>query len=176
MGYTLNSAPDDWNPGGGTFTLIPEDTWVEAVVSSAKEQDAPWYKRLPDGTRSTTEKDRQVSFKFEVDYDGYERTIFGNTSTDFYDHPDCQLRNWVQEILGVDIPRGFDLKQTSDGEFPELISSRVEILVGVRTYTPRRKPEDTEDPKEKSINFAKDVRRFSGNSAAASYDPSNDPF
>lgn len=51
----------------------------------------------------------EFNFRFRVLDGKYaRRLIFGAVKADWYDKPSCKLRNWAQEILGVDgFPEGY---------------------------------------------------------------------
>lgn len=119
MSYELTEAP--------VFEAIPENTIVEADIEQVEERETPFWIDDNDHEKG---KQRQVSFKFRVtgpeEYKG--RILFGNTTTTFSNHPDCKLRVWVQEILGVDqLPLGFKL------DLGQLEGAPIKVVVGNKT-------------------------------------------
>lgn len=126
----------------GEFEDIPDDTWVDATVVSAVIQE----REGKDG------KYKKCVFKFAVEDDGtwHGKYVWGETSVAFVDHPDCRLRNWAMEMLGVDqIPVGY--KFNTD----DVVDCTVKVLVGLREY------EKTMGGKTetRTTNFVRDVMR-----------------
>jgi hypothetical protein len=75
----------------------------------------------------------KMQFEFEISEDSEfkGRKIKGETSTNFTNHPNCRMRNWVQEILATELPAGFRFN-------PEAVrGSSVRIVVG-KKVKPRR--------------------------------------
>lgn len=138
--------------------VIPEDEVLEAEVTRIKQITKP-YK---DDDNNDV---KRVEFSFLVeDGQGYDgRRIKGDTPTTFSENEKCRLRNWAQEIMGVEIPSGFKLN-TDDLE-----DSKVRIVVGQRKYT--------KDNEERIYNFVKDLMRTKGGKPATpSKDWVEDPF
>jgi hypothetical protein len=90
----------------------------------------------------------RVEFAFVIEtpggpFDGQK--IWGDTSTVFSNNPNCRLYAWAQEILGIELPVGYDL----DTEV--LVSHDCRVVVGRREYQ--------KDGKDQVRNFVKDVVR-----------------
>lgn len=121
---------------------IPEDTWLQAELVNTEDIE---------GTNSQTgEKYQKVRFSFVVvdaDSEYAEQRVRGNTPTTFTDHPDCKLRNWAQELLGVDeLPPKFKLVTEDLHDRP------CNILVGQYEYE--------RDGETRIANYVKDVKRW----------------
>lgn len=86
------------------FKTIPDGEILEAEVSNCEHRETPF-----DDENNPGQKKWEVSFRFQVKDGEYAgRTVFGNTPVTFTNHPDCKLRVWVQELLGLDsLPGGF---------------------------------------------------------------------
>lgn len=87
------------------FKPIPDGDILEAEVVNCEHRETPF-----DDENNPGQKKKEVSFRFKVtdegEYNG--RTVFGSTPVTFTSHPDCKLRVWVQELLGMDsLPGGF---------------------------------------------------------------------
>lgn len=115
--------------GGGftgerkTFDPIPEDSIVTAEVKEVtlEEKPARW-RNGPDDTH-------RVSFHFVVTEGQYARRhLWGNSSVYFSTSPNCKLRLWAQEILGLDVwPQGEEL------DTDKLAGRQVRLIVGNRS-------------------------------------------
>ena len=105
------------------FEPIPAGEILEAVVENVEERET---RNWVDENDPSKGKRKRVSFFFRITQEGpYEgRAIFGSTSNKFSTHPNCRLRVWVQEILGVDnLPENF--RFTED----DLIGQPVKVVV-----------------------------------------------
>lgn len=120
------------------YPTIPEDEVLPAKVEAVERRETPWPIDENDPTKGNRE---EVSFRFRVTSGEYEgRVIFGNTPVWFDASPECRLRVWVEEILGVDeLSVGF--KFNTD----DLIDLPVNVVMGVG--------------KKKGKNFVADVVR-----------------
>lgn len=138
--YELSDAP--------VFEAIPVDTVLEAEVDKVEERETPFWIDQNDESKG---KQRQVSFKFRItDAEHSGRVLFGNTPTTFSNHPDCKLRVWVQEILGVDtLPLGFKL------DLSQLEGAPIKVVVGNRS-------KKAADGSEVVKDFVSDVIRVTG--------------
>lgn len=141
MSYELTEAP--------VFEAIPQDTVVEAEIEQVEERVTPFDIDKNDPSKG---KQKQVSFRFRVtgpsEYEG--RVLFGNTTTNFSNHPDCKLRVWVQEILGQDqLPVGFKL------DLEQLEGAPIKVVVG-------NKPKKNADGTESVRDFADQLIRVTG--------------
>lgn len=128
-----------------TFEAIPAGEELLCEIEDCFVKEAPW--KNDDG-----EHPQRVNFKFRVQEEGkYKgRILFGNTSTSFVDHPDCKLRGWVKEILGLDeIPIGFRFST-------DLLVNEF-VVVGVGNYDGKNV-----DGSVKVRDTAKYVRRNDG--------------
>lgn len=111
------------------FEAIPEGELLEAEIVNCELRETPF---LIDENDPSKGKKEQVSFRFRIVEDGpyFGRTLFGNTPTTFTTHPDCKLRVWVQEILGMDsLPIDFEFDTET------LIGATVKVIVGNRFKT-----------------------------------------
>jgi hypothetical protein len=107
------------------FTPIPDGLVAEAEVMAIVVK--------PKMIRG--EEMERVEFAFKiVDGEFRNRRVWGDTSTAFVDHPECKLRAWTQEIMGVDLPKGFKLDTDA------LVGSRCRVRVDAYEYEPRNAP------------------------------------
>lgn len=166
MGYKLKEA-EKWD-------IIPEDVILEAEVVKVKEQDSFFFIDPDDESKG---KKPEVSFRFRITDDSeyvnedgemvnfVNRQLFGRTPTTFSNHPDCKLRVWVQEILGLDsLPVDFELEQDEDDKsFPILEGMPVKVVVS--HYQPKGNNADgTPKPPKEQVS---DVMRISGYASAS---------
>lgn len=118
---------------------IEDDTIKVASVAGVKIKEKPY--KDDDGNPV-----KKVEFHFVIadgsDHDG--QPIWGETSTNFNNHPNCKLRNWACAILGTDLPVGYRL------DTDVLIGNEVRAVIGLRDYTDK-------DGNPKQHNFVKDV-------------------
>lgn len=117
MGFKLTESD------GEEYVAIPANSVLLAEVLKVEERDSFFWNDVDDHSKG---KQREVSFRFKVIDDGeYNgRNIWGKTPTTFSTHPDCKLRVWVQEILGVDdLPKDFEFEEE------DLEGSEVKIVV-----------------------------------------------
>lgn len=168
-----------------TFTLeesdfkgyLPDDTVMPAEVTRVKMEDKPYQ---DDDGRPV----KKVVFKFKMRPDPSSEWAehaggdqYGETSTNFVDHPGCKLRNWAQAILtpGADLPPGYQL------DTDVLVGKPCRIVIGLREYTKKGETE------KRQTNFVKDVLPPTGVSpqaaaaapaapAGGGYDPNEEPF
>lgn len=134
---------------------IPDGTKVHAEVVSIstktrKNREGEEYSRL--------------LFKFVIqDPDsGWDtQNVYGETSTLFTTNPDCKLRNWAQEIMGVD-------------ELPAKFRLDTDVLVGLDCYVVVGSRDYEKDGEQKTANFIKDVQRTGNGSGGGSVD--EEPF
>jgi hypothetical protein len=78
----------------------------------------------------------------DEEYDG--QYVYGDTFATFSTRDDCDLRNWSQAIMNVEMPAGFEL------ETDDLIGMQCRLLLGAREY------KDAKD-RDKIANFVQDV-------------------
>lgn len=121
--------------------LIPEDEVLQARITNVSQRKKPF--QAEDGSDIW-----RMEFSFVIDqpdspFDGSR--IWGDTSTHFNSHPDCKLRAWTGEILGVDLQPGFVL------DTDQLAGNRCRVVVGVKKYK--------KDGEDKERNFVRDVMR-----------------
>lgn len=101
-------------------------------VGSTFDAECVEAKVIERNNRDKTETYNKVSFKFVVsdpdgDYD--TQNVWGETSTNFNNHPDCRLSNWAKALLGVDeFPVGYTL------DLDHLGGNRARIVTGQREY------------------------------------------
>jgi hypothetical protein len=150
------------------FDLIPDGTWVDAVVSKVEEQTKPFND--DDGNPV-----KKVVFTFDFEYNGEERKTWGETSTKFVFHPGCKLRSWAQEILAADLPEEFVLNTD------HLVGEKCQVRVGLRSWEAGSKDGRSWDAG--SRNFADDVKRAGSQAVAPASvqtavkdEPYEDPF
>lgn len=139
---------------GEGFSLIPDGTVADAVVTSVEVKTKPF--KDDDGKDII-----RCEFAFTLkggEYDG--RRVWGETSTKFSSHPDCRLRNWTQEIIGQELPVGFRLNTDS------LVGSDCRVAIAVKKYK-------TREGVAKERNFVGDVLRTRDSVAFAAAD---EPF
>lgn len=109
--FTLKAVDEDYVPREERFkrTVLPEGRKFLVTVEEAEVEPSPF---LNDKNDPDSGKRDWVKFKFSViddnsmtdeEIEEYVGTpVWGNTSTAFYNHPDCKLRQWIMGILGVD--------------------------------------------------------------------------
>jgi hypothetical protein len=116
------------------FDPIADDTIIEAVVNSVEVKPHKFFKD------DEGNPEIKVNFEFGLrgEFEGKNRKLWGDTPTTFTTHPDCKLRNWVQQILGgQELPPGFKLN-TDD-----LVNQPVRVVVEYREW----KDKDTNETK-----------------------------
>lgn len=158
--FPLTAPPQDYDGDGPKeFEVVPDGEILDAVCSKVEARTKP-FKR-DDGSDINV-----VEYTFETTYNGQERKFWGETPQDFYDHPDCRFRNWVQELLATELPPGFVVNTD------HLVGQSCRITIGIRI------------PKQgknagKQLNYVQDVLRprsaMSGFTPPPS-DPANEPF
>lgn len=147
MGFKLTDSDSSEFP---QYEAIPENTVLLTEVVKVEERDS--FFNIDDNDPSLGKK-RQVSFRFKVtdpdsEYNG--RNVWGTTPTTFSTHPDCKLRVWVQEILGVDgLPKDFEFEEE------DLEGSAVKVVM--RNY--QKKNADGSTTTKDSVS---DLMRASG--------------
>lgn len=87
------------------FPVIPDETIVNAEVVAVELRDLNPEFRAKYKIKETQE----VSFRFRVTDGEYKGlNVWGNAKPIFDSSPECRLRIWTQEILGMDsLPEGF---------------------------------------------------------------------
>lgn len=128
------------------FETIPADTVATAEVVNCEVKETPWLIDESDPDKGYKE---QVLFRFKIVEGPYQgRQLFGNTPTTFTNHPDCKLRVWVQELLGMNtLPSEF----TFDTD--NLIGTKARIIVGNR-------PKKHRDGSSSLVDFVDTVVRL----------------
>ncbi len=127
----------------GAWVAIDDDTTLQAEVGVIQRVTKPF------NDKETGKPVERVQFMFVVTEDGpfHGRKLRGETSPLFNQHPNCKMRNWVQEILATDLPAGFRFD-------PEAVrGSAVRVLVG-KKVKPR-----TDGKGDWVENWVKDVWR-----------------
>lgn len=149
------------------FTVIPEGTWVDAVVLAIDEVEKPY--KDDDGIPV-----QKVEFTFGIAWEGEDRKAWGETSTKFVFHPGCKLRNWAQEILNAELPEHFVLNTD------HLLNQKCQVRLGVRSWDAGSNESTGRSWAAGSKNFVDDVKRVGTESVTqapaekpAAYD---DPF
>lgn len=122
---------------------------AEFVLTEAQASDKKEFEPIPDGLvveaellsvqikpkKIRGEEMERVEFAFKiVDGDFKNRRVWGDTSTAFVDHPECRLRAWTQEIMGVDLPKGFKLDTDA------LVGSRCRVAISAYEWEPKDAP------------------------------------
>jgi len=104
------STTDEGTETEFAFVLIPENEVLEAEILDVEVKDSFFWNDVDDHSQG---KQKEVSFKFNITEDGKYKGVWvwGSTSTIFNTHPNCKLRLWTEEILGVDegLPVDFSL-------------------------------------------------------------------
>jgi hypothetical protein len=126
------------------YEAIPDDSVFEAKVTKIEVRPHPFFKD------DEGNPEIKVNFQFTFDDGEGKRILFGETPTTFTTHPDCKLRNWVQQILGgIEVPAGYNLNTDT------LVDSPVRIVVGLRTWKDRDTNEDKWRNSVKDVMYAK---------------------
>lgn len=131
------------------YTLIPEGEVLAAEVTDCEVRETPF-----DDEKNPGVKQKEVSFRFQVTESGeyYGRTVFGRTPTTFSTNESCKLRQWVQELLGMDkLPEKFRFNTDT------LIGLPCRVSVSQRTSKPSQ-----QYPKGRTSNYVFDVLRANG--------------
>lgn len=150
----VESTQPESSSGSSEYEPIEEDTVIEATVAAVEVRPHPFFKD------DEGNAEMKVNFEFHFERDGKKRKLWGDTPTTFTTHPDCKLRNWVQQILGGnELPAGFKLNTDT------LINTPVRIVVEYRTWKDRT----TGEPKWR--NSVKDVMYSKSSPAPAFEDP-----
>lgn len=145
--YTLKDTGSADETGEG-FSLIEDGTVLEAEVLSIEE------KLMPFKDKDTGDDVFKLEFTFRIMQEPYEnRRMWGQTSTNFARHPQCVLYSWTQEIIGQELPSGFQLDTDA------LIGERCRIAVGVREYPDKKNPNEDGTFNIKQVNYVFDVIR-----------------
>jgi hypothetical protein len=113
--YVLQEPQSTEQEGGP----IPDDSFLEVEILGIREAFRE--------NKDKTEKYEKLRWRFQVadpesDFDG--RVLFGETSRSFVCHRDCKLYAWTQQIMGYELPTGFEL------ETDDLIGRRCIVHVG----------------------------------------------
>lgn len=105
------------------FEPIEDGTVVEAEVGTIEVRPHPFFKD------DAGEPEIKVNWEFSFELGGQKRKLWGDTPTTFTTHPDCKLRNWVQQSLGGgELPTGF--KANTDA----LTGNKVRIVIAYREW------------------------------------------
>lgn len=138
-------------PGGGyepgerkPFGPIEEDTVVEATIGKIEIRPHPFFKD------DNGEPEIKVNWEFDFELDGAKRKLWGDTPTTFTTHPDCKLRNWVQQALG-----GGELKTGDKANTDDLSGNRVRIVIGYREWVDKNTGEKKWRNSVKDIMYSK---------------------
>lgn len=138
------------------FQPIAEDTVIEATLAAVEVRPHPFFKD------DNGDPEIKVNFEFHFEWDGNKaRKMWGDTPTTFTTHPDCKLRNWVQQLLGGnELPAGFKLNTDT------LIGTKARIVVSYREWDDKQNP-----GQKKWRNDVKDVMYSKASQAPAFEDP-----
>jgi hypothetical protein len=143
---------------GQEFALIPEGEVLAAEVIACEVRETPF-----DDEKNPGQKQKEVSFRFQITEQGdyHARHVFGRTPTTFNTNDACKLRQWVQELLGMDkLPENFRFNTDT------LIGLPCRVSVAQRTSKP-----STANPRGKTSNYVFDVLRVNSGSLLV-----DDPF
>lgn len=111
-----------------TYEPIEDGTVVEAEIGGIEVRPHPFFK-----DKETGEPEIKVNWEFNFELNGQKRKIWGETPTTFTTHPDCKLRNWVQQALGGgELPAGF--KANTDN----LTGNKVRIVIEYREWNDKQ--------------------------------------
>lgn len=146
--------------------LIPDGTVLPArVLEVVQKAKGPAGRPFLDPV--TKQEIQELSWKFEVEYEGQNIWVWGDTGVDFIQHPDCRFFSWVQAIFGTELPAGFVV------DLSHLVGEALSLEVGQRSYV--KKGETEAD--RKYVNFARDVLPKGATSAPAPPAiPADEPF
>ena len=147
--YTLQEGSD--KPQRKQYALIPEGTVLNAEIMKIEEKVLPF-------TDDDGNPIKKVEFSFLVTDEKYSnRRLWGQTSTKFVDNPNCKLRSWTCELMGLDtIPNDFTL------DTDQLVGLPCRVTVGHRTVKGKDGEEDTQR------EFVADVIRVRSHAPSAS--------
>lgn len=131
---------------------IEADTILAARVTGVTRKKTPFF-------NDAGEEQWKFEFAFVVEEPGGQHDsarLWGQTTENFVNNPNCKLYAWAQEILGTELEPGFAL----DTDF--LVGNQCRIVVGLREY---EKAGQT-----KTANFVADVMRAKAGSVYAAVD------
>lgn len=131
---------DEWDLEDSDFAGYIDDGEVyDAQVVNARKIK----KGFTD--RETGEPVWKTVWRFKIisddAHDGQD--IYGETGVKLTAHPNCTLYNWVESVLGMNLPKGYHLKAGV------LQDRRCRVEIGKRDYV--------KDGQEKSHNFVRGV-------------------
>lgn len=133
MGLTLNTgatttqaapppANNNTKPTSGDdnkFPALPDGYIHEALLKRCEIRDAPYWEDYA----------QEVSFGFAIDGGEYNnRWLWGAVEARLDASDDCELRRWLENIIGQPLPDGFEFEPT---EFNE---SDLDCKIQVRRY------------------------------------------
>jgi hypothetical protein len=138
--------------------LIPDDEVLQARITGVKQNKKPFTN--DDGSEVWR---MEFSFVIEDTQSPFDGTrIWGDTPVTFNSHPDCKLRAWAQEILGLDMEPGFTL------DTDQLVGLHCRVVVALRKYK--------KDGEDKERNYVRDVMRARESHVYAGVDMQEEPF
>lgn len=157
--FVLQESDGDDGGDRPAWVPIPDGTKLLMQIEDVKTETKPFKDK--DGNDIV-----KVVFSFVVVEEGpfYDRKIQGETPTTFTTHPDCKLRNWVQEILKQDLPAGFRLNTDI------LVGELVDAVVSAK---------ESERKDGKGIwvrNWVSDIQRYVEDPALVSAALAEEPF
>lgn len=127
-----------------SFTPPEEGKVYDALIESVQKRETPFWEDREDWEREQRgetplgKKQQEINFKFMLDDTAGEhagKTVYGSTPTWFDTTPNCKLRRWVQEILGVDedLPEGYEIQLDDDGFITDWIGVSVRVQIQHKT-------------------------------------------
>lgn len=137
---------------------IPDDTEYLATVADIS---------LRERTFRDNETAKRLTFKFKLISDDAHNgeELYGETSTNFTDHPNCRLYRWAETLLGMRLPPHYQL------DTDDLLDKRCRVIVQYGTYEKQGQTQE--------FNRVKDIkptRQAAESMAAASASTDFDDF
>jgi hypothetical protein len=109
-------------PEGEKPELIAQNDVIEARLANVEVRSFEWTNRDTGKLETVT----KLRWDFVVIDEGpwKGKTIFGDTSTNFTNHPNCKAFNWVTSLTGRQYAEGEDL------DTDDLLSLPCRIMIG----------------------------------------------
>lgn len=122
--------------------IIPEDTIVTAELLTCEQETKPYV----DDNGQPVEK---LVFGFKITDDRFKGAgrVWGETSLYFQKNPPSKMYQWAQELLGQELPAGFNFNTD------QVIGQTCRIVLGIREWT------DKTSGEKQQRNTVKDVIR-----------------
>lgn len=144
---------------GGGGTPIPTGTQYLATVTDLSLKE---YQKLDERTGKPIVV---VIWKFRLitDDEHNDRQITGRTSTAFVDHPDCKLKRWSENVLGMTLPPHYKL------DTDQLLDRECLVAIELETYV-----KEGEERQWNKVVEVHPTRKAAASLAATSFD--DEPF